>query len=112
MTLGNSSSGRAIPLICGVFKKLLTKSDKFQSVFREVGLVNVFAATLSEIITVLRQRRLSGGEIVVREGNDHGFIDNAIASFDAICDTLVHMLRDGENAKLFLRRYVQFYFEQ
>ena len=68
--------------------------------------MNVFAATLSEIITVLRQRRLSSGEIVVSEDNGLDFIDNAIASFDAICDTLVHMLRDGENAKLFLRRYV------
>lgn len=85
---------------------MLAKSDKFQSVFREVGLVNVFAATLSEIITVLRQRRLSSGEIVVSEEKDLNFIDNAIASFDAICDTLVHMLRDSENAKLFLRRYV------
>lgn len=68
--------------------------------------MNVFAATLSEIITVLRQRRLSSGEIVVSEEKDLNFIDNAIASFDAICDTLVHMLRDSENAKLFLRRYV------
>ncbi|KAI9289228.1 hypothetical protein BC943DRAFT_300701 [Umbelopsis sp. AD052] len=99
----NSSSGRAIPLICGVFKTLLAKSDKFQSVFREVGLVNVFAATLSEIITVLHQRRLSSGEIVIREDNGDGFIDNAIASFDAISDTLVHMLHDTENAKLFLK---------
>lgn len=106
LILGNSSSGRTIPLICDVFKTLLEKSDKFQSVFREVGLVNVFAATLSEIITVLRQRRDSGSDIDINEDLGDNFIDNAIISFDAICDTLVHMLRDSQNIILFLRSYV------
>lgn len=65
--------------------------------------MNVFAATLSEIITVLRQRRDSGSDIDINKDLGDNFIDNAITSFDAICDTLVHMLRDSQNVMLFLR---------
>lgn len=78
--------------------------------FREVGLVNVFAATLSEIITVLRQRRDSGSDFDVNAERGDNFIENAITSFDAICDTLVHMLRDGQNVALFLRSYAACFF--
>ncbi|KAJ2958896.1 hypothetical protein NQZ79_g5615 [Umbelopsis isabellina] len=99
----NSSSGRAIPLICNVFNTILMKSDKFESVFREVGIVNVFAATLSEVISVLRRRRDSDPGTQVDKEPDDLFIDNAIISFDAICGCLTHMLRDSENVSLFLR---------
>ncbi|CAM0141774.1 unnamed protein product [Umbelopsis sp. WA50703] len=101
----NSSSGHAIPLICNVFNIILKKSTKFESVFREVGIVNVFAATLSEVIRVLRRRRDSDHSTHVGKEPDDLFIDNAIVSFDAICGCLTHMLRDNENASLFLRRY-------
>lgn len=80
------------------------KSDKFESVFREVGIVNVFAATLSEVISVLRRRRDSDPSTQVDKEPEDLFIDNAIISFDAICGCLTYMLRDSENVSLFLRR--------
>lgn len=90
-----SSSGKLIGLICRRFASLLQEFEKFQTVVREAGFLNVLSIMLSDMTDTLTTKRNNDDE------PQRPFTQQALQNFDAIADCIVEMIKNPANMALF-----------
>ena len=92
LSLG-SSSGKLIGLICRRFASLLQEFEKFQTVVREAGFLNVLSIMLSDMTDTLTNRN--------NDESQQPFTQQVLENFDAIADCIVEMIKNPANMALF-----------
>lgn len=89
-----SSSGKLIGLICRRFASLLQEFEKFQTVVREAGFLNVLSIMLSDMTDILTTNRDN-------DTPQQAFTQQVLHHFDAIADCIVEMIKNPANMALF-----------
>lgn len=83
-----------IGLICRRFASLLQEFEKFQTVVREAGFLNVLSIMLSDMTDILTTNRDN-------DTPQQAFTQQVLHHFDAIADCIVEMIKNPANMALF-----------